>query len=85
MINSLRLAIDVTKQFKHPEVIVSQDVLFQVISTVGETGNGFTQLNLQQDHPKYRYMHKVFWNSMIFIHYSRGELSGSPKEVVSAG
>jgi hypothetical protein len=85
MINSLSLAINVTKQFRHPEVIVSQDVLLQVISTVGETGNGFTQLNLRQDHPKYRYMHRVYWNSIIFIHYSRNELSGSSHAAVSPG
>jgi len=77
MINNLNLAIRVTKQFQHSEVVVSRGVLIEVISNLGETGHGFAQLNRPHDNPKYPFIHKVFWQGITFISYSQNELRGS--------
>ena len=74
MINDMDLAIAVTQRFNHNDVVVSKKVLFEALSKLVESGNGYAKINLRQDNLRYPYLHKVLVDGVLFIHCSREEL-----------
>ena len=79
MINDLTLAISMNQRLHVREFVVSRDVFQQVMNERyldGETG--MLAVNLPYDSPRYRYLNRVAWRGIVFIHISNSAFSTDP-------
>lgn len=75
MIHDLKLALAINARFNEPKLVVSENVLREVLSRVAASGDGHARMNIEQDSLNYRFMHKVVWRGIVFVHLSREALS----------
>ena len=74
MIHNLDLALAMKHRLSVSEVVVSKVVLLQVLDRIIESGNGRIFLNIRQNESPYGYLHKAFWEGIVFIHISKESL-----------
>ena len=83
MINNLDLALAMKQRLSVSEVVVTKPVLRQVLDHIIESGNGRMCLNIRQNESPYCYLHKAFWEGIVFIHISKESLEEAPIETAS--
>ena len=72
MLHSLGLALQMKNRHNVSELVVSRQVFDEVLERYCEPDRGdLVRLNEPHDSCTYRFMHRVRWQGILFIHLSR--------------
>jgi len=74
LINDLDLALAMHSRMKVRELVVTEKVLLEVLQELSGSGYGRACLNMRQSGSSYRFLHKVYWRGLTFIHLSNEEI-----------
>lgn len=74
MIQDLKLALDLHSRCGELEFVVTEHVLEQILLHPNR-GSIWMQLNIVQEGFRYRYLSRLQWRGLLFIHPSRRPVS----------